>query len=71
MNTAKKIRYAKWLSRAKAMADKYEITLDQVIDIIDNPGIKDIRELLDPVESEGFIQAFLRSKYQWDQKNLR
>ena len=62
MNNNKKIRYAKWLSRAKALADKYEITLDQVIDIISNPGTKDIRELLNSAESEEFIELFLRSK---------
>ena len=64
MNKNKKSRYKDWLSRVKAMADKYGITLDQAINIIDGPGIKGIRRVLNWAEAEEFINYYLYSKKQ-------
>lgn len=55
----KKGRYNKWLEEVKDTANKYKITLDQMIEIIDMEGIKSIRELLSSVESEEFISYYL------------
>lgn len=55
----KKGRYNKWLQEVKDTANKYKITLNQMVKIIDVGGIKSIRELLSSVESEEFISYYL------------
>ena len=49
----KKGRYNKWLEEVKVVADKYKITLDQMIEIISDTG--SIKGLLSWNESEEFI----------------
>ena len=60
MSKGKKIRYEKWLAQVKSrLADKYGITLDQAIAIINTDGIGVIRCLLSWVESDEFIEHYV------------
>ncbi len=58
-NKGKRKRYGQWLADVRSMADKYGITLTQAVRIIDASGIKDIRCLLNSVESDEFISYYL------------